>query len=178
MDIRRATAVDAAALAALAERTFRDTFAAVNTPDNMAAHAAASYGVEIQLAEIASERIRTLLVEDGGITTGYAQLRLGPAPDCVKTERAVELWRFYIDRDWIGRGLAPRLMDAVVAEAAALGRHTLWLGVWEHNPRAIAFYRKCGFVEIGAHTFQLGDDAQTDRIMQRAINGPEHFHIT
>ncbi|MBS0584372.1 MAG: GNAT family N-acetyltransferase [Proteobacteria bacterium] len=167
--VRRAAAADAAMLAALAERTFRDTFAAVNTPRNMAAHAAASYGADKQLAEIEAEQIRTLLVEDGGIVAGYAQLRLGAAPDCVNAQAAVELWRFYIDRGWIGRGLAPRLMDAVVAEAIALGARTLWLGVWERNPRAIAFYRKCGFVDVGAHVFRLGDDAQTDRIMRREL---------
>jgi len=167
--IHRATAADAAVLAALAERTFRDTFAAVNTPEDMAAHAAASYGADKQRAEIESERIRTLLIECDGICAGYAQLRIGPAPECVQADRAVELWRFYIDRDWIGRGLAPLLMDAVDAEAVALDANTLWLGVWERNPRAIAFYRKRGFVEVGAHVFQLGADAQTDLIMQRGL---------
>ncbi len=169
MRIRRADAADAAALAALAERTFRDTFAEVNTPENMAAHAAASYGTDKQRAEIESDEIRTLLLELDGAVTGYAQLRNGHAPDCVNADHAVELWRFYIDRSGIGRGLAQHLMDAVVAAAAEWNGRALWLGVWERNPRAIAFYRKCGFVEVGAHVFRLGDDAQTDLIMQRGL---------
>ena len=169
MQIRRASAADAATLAALAERTFRDTFTEVNTPENMAAHAAASYGIDKQRAEIESDQIRTLLVVLDGVVAGYAQLRNGHAPDWVSAENAVELWRFYIDRSGIGRGLAQRLMEAVVTEAAEWNGHALWLGVWEHNPRAIAFYRKCGFVEVGAHVFRLGDDAQTDLIMQREL---------
>lgn len=167
--VRRASAADAATLAALAERTFRDTFTEVNTPENMAAHAAASYGIDKQREEIESDRIRTLLVELDGVVAGYAQLRNGHHPDCVSAENAIELWRFYIDRNGIGRGLAQRLMQAVVAEAAEWNGRALWLGVWEQNPRAIAFYRKCGFVEIGAHVFRLGDDAQTDLIMQREL---------
>ena len=167
--IRHASAADAATLAALAERTFRDTFTEVNTPENMAAHAAASYGIDKQREEIESDRIRTLLVELDGVVAGYAQLRNGHHPDCVSAENAIELWRFYIDRSGIGRGLAQRLMEAVVTEAAEWNGHALWLGVWEHNPRAIAFYRKCGFVEVGAHVFRLGDDAQTDLIMQREL---------
>lgn len=167
--IRHASAADAATLAALAERTFRDTFTEVNTPENMAAHAAASYGIDKQRAEIESDRIRTLLVELDGVVAGYAQLRNGHHPDCVSAENAIELWRFYIDRSGIGRGLAQHLMQAVVAEAAEWNGRALWLGVWEHNPRAIAFYRKCGFVEVGAHVFRLGDDAQTDLIMQREL---------
>jgi len=167
--IRHASAADAATLAALAERTFRDTFTEVNTPENMAAHAAASYGIDKQREEIESDRIRTLLVELDGVVAGYAQLRNGHHPDCVSAENAIELWRFYIDRSGIGRGLAQRLMQAVVVEAAEWNGRALWLGVWEHNPRAIAFYRKCGFVEVGAHVFRLGDDAQTDLIMQREL---------
>ena len=169
MRIRRASAADAATLAALAERTFRDTFTEVNTSENMAAHAAAAYGTDKQRAEIESDRIRTLLVELDGVVAGYAQLRSGHVPDCVSAENAVELWRFYIDRSGIGRGLAQRLMEAVVVEAAEWNGRALWLGVWEHNPRAIAFYRKCGFVEVGSHVFRLGDDAQTDLIMQRQL---------
>ena len=167
--IRHASAADAATLAALAERTFRDTFTEVNTPENMAAHAAASYGIDKQRAEIESDRIRTLLVELDGVVAGYAQLRNGHHPDCVSAENAIELWRFYIDRSGIGRGLAQRLMQTVVVEAAEWNGRALWLGVWEHNPRAIAFYRKCGFIEVGAHMFRLGDDAQTDLIMQREL---------
>jgi len=169
MQVRRASAADAATLAALAERTFRDTFTEVNTPENMAAHAAASYGIDKQREEIESDRIRTLLVELDGVVAGYAQLRNGHHPDCVSAENAIELWRFYIDRSGIGRGLAQRLMQAVVVEAAEWNGRALWLGVWERNPRAIAFYRKCGFVEVGAHVFRLGDDAQTDLIMQREL---------
>lgn len=167
--IRRASAADAATLSALAERTFRDTFAAVNSAENMAAHAAAAYGVDKQRAEIESTHIRTLLADIDGTAAGYAQLRSGHVPDCVRAEHAVELWRFYVDRAWIGRGIAQSLMQAVFAEARELGGVTLWLGVWEHNPRAIAFYRKCGFVEAGAHVFQLGADAQTDVIMRRDL---------
>jgi ribosomal protein S18 acetylase RimI-like enzyme len=59
-------------------------------------------------------------------------------------------------------------MNAVDAAAAARAR-TIWLGVWEHNPRAIAFYLKCGFVDVGRHPFQLGRDVQTDRIMSRDV---------
>jgi ribosomal protein S18 acetylase RimI-like enzyme len=173
MRIRSATAADASMLAALAERTFRDTFASVNTPENMIAHAAASYGAEKQRAEIESEQIRTLLVDVEGALAGYAQLRMGRAPECVTSAGAVvELWRFYIDRAWIGHGLAQRLMEAVFAETGGLDAHMLWLGVWEHNPRAIAFYRKCGFIEVGSHVFRLGDDAQTDIIMQRELANP------
>jgi ribosomal protein S18 acetylase RimI-like enzyme len=62
------------------------------------------------------------------------------------------------------------LMQACIDEARRRGHKTLWLGVWEHNPRAQAFYRKWNFVEIGTHVFHLGNDPQTDLLMQRTIS--------
>jgi RimJ/RimL family protein N-acetyltransferase len=57
--------------------------------------------------------------------------------------------------------------------AHELGGRTLWLGVWERNPRAIAFYEKCGFRDVGSHDFWVGNDCQTDRIMVTELRRPE-----
>ena len=100
---------------------------------------------------------------------GYAQLREGKVPDCVSRDGAIELWRFYVLRDWHGQGIAQALMARVRAEAVARGAATLWLGVWEQNPRAQAFYRKCGFVDVGDHVFLFGTDPQRDRVMETTL---------
>ena len=167
--IRRAGTADAAALARFAEDTFRHTFAADNDPSDMAAYCAASYGAGIQRAEIEDPGVDTLLACDGaGAIAAYAQLRPG-APSAGPAPEPIELWRFYVGADWQGRGLASRLMAAVLDAAAARGARTLWLGVWERNLRAQAFYRKCGFTAIGRHTFVLGRDRQTDVLMARPV---------
>jgi ribosomal protein S18 acetylase RimI-like enzyme len=161
--IRRAVPADAGPLADLAARTFRDTFEADNTPEDMAEHLAKSYSPARQLAEITSPDIVTLVAVCDGLAA-FAQLRRGTPPACVTSSQTFELWRFYVDKGWHGRGIARQLMQAVLTEAAA---EAVWLGVWERNPRAIAFYRKVGFVDVGAHEFRLGADVQTDRIMVR-----------
>jgi len=56
-------------------------------------------------------------------------------------------------------------MDSVRDEARHRGALTLWLGVWERNDRAQAFYRKCGFTHAGDHIFLFGTDPQTDLVM-------------
>ena len=171
--IRLALPTDAAALAALAERTFRDTFAVDNTPEDMAAHVAQSYSPDHQAREL-SDPARTTFVAEGpsGELTAYAQLRAGAAPACVTGPAPLELCHFYVERAHHGQGLAQQLMTAVLESAARRGAATLWLGVWERNPRAQAFYRKYGFVDVGAHTFVLGSDHQTDRLMARPLVGP------
>lgn len=167
--IRQAIPTDAPQLAQLAARTFRDTFAAANSADDMNRHLAKAYGPVQQHEEIISPAMHTLIAEDRGAAIAFAQLRRGAPPSCVTTAAPIELWRFYVDTPAIGRGVAQRLMSAVDAAALAAGATTLWLGVWEHNARAIAFYHKCGFHFVGSHIFVLGSDPQTDLIMQREL---------
>lgn len=170
--LRRGQPADAPQLAAFAARTFRDTFAAANRPEDIAAYLPTAYGISQQASELANAEIITLILDHGATIVAYAQVRLTVAPDCVEGAAPAELWRFYVDQPWHGRGLAPRLMSAVHDAAAELGGRTLWLGVWEKNERAIAFYKKCGFRDVGQHDFWLGDDRQTDRIMLTAVTQP------
>jgi ribosomal protein S18 acetylase RimI-like enzyme len=165
VSIRRGAAADASLLAAFAARTFAETFAATNTPEDMQAHLARAYGVPQQTAELTDPDTVTLLAERDGGLVAYAQLRRGPAPACVDAQGAIELHRFYVDRPAHGSGVARLLITAVQAAAAAAGARHLWLGVWEHNPRAIRFYEKNGFVDVGSQDFVLGADRQTDRVM-------------
>jgi diamine N-acetyltransferase len=169
LTLRPATPADARTLAALAERTFRDTFAAHNSPQNMDAHCRAHYGEALQSAEIASADHVTLVVEAGDLLLAYAQLRWGTAPACVSGQQAGEIRRFYVDAPWLGKGIAHTLMQACLAALLERGSHTAWLGVWEHNPRAIAFYRKWGFTPVGEHCFAVGDDPQRDVILERGL---------
>lgn len=165
MTIRTATVADAAVVADLARRTFHDTFAATNDAGDMALYLAAAYGLDQQTRELADRDITTLLVEDGGVAIAYAQLRGGHLPECVTGGNPIELWRFYVDRGWHGRGVAQPLMEQVRTAARDRGARTLWLGVWERNDRARAFYAKCGFADAGEHIFLFGTDPQTDLVM-------------
>jgi GNAT superfamily N-acetyltransferase len=165
LTIRHGVPADAAVLAAFAARSFADTFGAANDPARLAAFLDATYGVEQQSRELADADTATLLATLDGAIVAYAQVHRGDAPACVDADAAVELQRFYVDRAAHGSGVAQRLMDAVRAAAREFGARRLWLGVWEHNPRAIAFYLKCGYVEVGSKTFDVGGDRQTDRVM-------------
>jgi GNAT superfamily N-acetyltransferase len=170
MAIRLAVADDAGSLADLAARTFHNTFAADNDPELLAIHMARAYNPSAQRAEIANPAMRTILVEIAGQAVAYTQLRPWSVdtPPCVRGPEPCEIMRFYVDRPWIGRGVAQHLMNAALDEARSLGAKTIWLGVWEFNPRAIAFYRKCGFELVGDHEFLFADVVQTDLVMSRA----------
>ncbi len=156
--IRRAVAADAAELAQLGERTFREQFAADNTPEDLELYISRTYGETHQRRELERGDHVALVVEVDGVLVAFAQL-------IVLNPDRIEIARFYVDRPHQGRGLAQELMQHVIATARELGMREVFLGVWERNPRAIRFYEKCGFVDVGSHPFLLGNDLQTDREM-------------
>lgn len=168
--MRPATSADAEPLAALAERTFRDTFAADNSSDDMDAYVRASFAldqVRAELADPASAFILACATSESS-PIGYAKLRTGTSDPSVQGPTPIELERLYVDHRVIGHGVGAALMQASLDHARSRGHETLWLGVWERNARASAFYQKWGFRIVGDHVFQLGTDAQRDLIMERA----------
>ncbi|HEX6372956.1 MAG TPA: GNAT family N-acetyltransferase [Longimicrobium sp.] len=168
--IRRAVPADASVVAELARRTFMDAFAAASDPHDLALHTARAYGVPQQSAEIAHPGITTLLAEAGGRPAAYAQIRRGPPPSCVPDADAVEIARFYVDQAWHGRGIAQRLMGAALAQAREMGARTVWLMVYEHNHRALAFYTREGFREVGRHGYLFGNSLEMDRVLVRTLD--------
>jgi GNAT superfamily N-acetyltransferase len=169
LHIRYGTEADSHVLADLGARTFADSFARDNSPEDMAAYLADSFGVEKQAQELADPASRFLIAELNREPVGYARLRSGPAPAAVKGRNPMEVVRFYARSEWIGKGIGAGLMKRCLDEAEQADCGVLWLGVWQRNERAIDFYRKWGFVRVGTQTFTLGTDAQTDWIMARSI---------
>jgi len=168
--IRQATPSDARALATFAAGAFADTFAAGNTPEDMTAYLAESFGEAQQRTELADPSCTVLLAERDGELAGYAMLRDGATPrdaTSVTLGDAMEIARLYAGRRWIGTGVGAALMQSCLDFAAARGREWTWLAVWEHNARAMTFYARWGFTDVGSQHFQLGADRQTDRIMAR-----------
>lgn len=167
--IRYATPGDAALLAEVGAQTFAETFAADNTAENLGAYLASAFSPAIQAAEIADPAGCFLIAHRGDTTLGYARLRIGNIPPEIGDPNAIELQRIYVLQDWIGHKVGAALMRASLEKAKAGNHSTIWLGVWERNPRAIAFYQRWGFEQVGTHVFQLGDDPQTDWIMRRGV---------
>jgi ribosomal protein S18 acetylase RimI-like enzyme len=167
--IRLAAPEDVPGLTGFGARIFRETFGPQNRPEDLAAYLQATYSEDRQRAELEDPARTTLIVQASGAIAGFAQLRAAHTPVCVTGPSPIELLRFYVDAAWHGRGVAPALMEAVISVAVSRSCRTVWLGVWEHNGRAIAFYRKQGFEDVGSHEFMLGEDLQTDRIMVRSI---------
>ena len=167
--IRNASVADTALLTDLGARTFAAAFAKDNTPEDMAAYLATNFNHQKVAAELTTPNATFFIAEVEQLAVGYAKVKNGEAPSCVTNNQAIELARLYILLEYFGKGVGAALMRHCLETAKQAGLQTIWLGVWENNHRAQAFYRKFGFQEVGEHIFQLGSDAQTDKIMERAL---------
>lgn len=169
--IRQAFADDAKTLTDLAYTTFWDAFAAhpKNAPDDLNHYMRQAFNIEQITAELADEKSIFLLAEIEGELAGYSKLILDTIEPGITATLPIELSRLYSQQKFLGKGVGQTLMDACFERAKADGRDVIWLGVWEYNPRAQRFYEKNGFRVVGSHTFQLGNDPQTDLLMQREI---------
>lgn len=169
--IRPATINDAKALTDLSFTTFWDAFAhhPKNAPDDLDHYMRQAFSAEQIGTEIADEKNAFLIAEVDKKSAGYAKLVIDNIEPGISAKRPIELARLYSHQDYIGKGVGQDLMDACFDLARRLGRDTMWLGVWEYNPRAQRFYEKNGFRVVGNHVFQLGEDAQTDLLMQREL---------
>jgi ribosomal protein S18 acetylase RimI-like enzyme len=170
LNIRRATTDDVVVIADIGARTFEASFGADNRLKDMQQYLALSFSpayLESQLSDPAS--IFLLAYEDDRIV-GYAMLRKSKKPVSVPDPKPIELVRFYVEADIIGKGYGSALMHVCLQEAQKNGHRTIWLGVWEKNQRAIRFYRKWGFTKVGTQEFVLGSDLQNDHILARPVD--------
>jgi RimJ/RimL family protein N-acetyltransferase len=167
LSIRRATADDAARLSEFAAAAFTDWYLPDNRAEDVETHVRNTFAPDLQRDEISESGQYVFLAERAGDVAGYGMLRLNSACPGQSQVGLAEIRRFYVGRAWHGTGLASTLMQAVTANGVSLGAHGFWLTCWERNPRALAFYAKCGFRDIGTTTFTVGHDVQTDRLLYR-----------
>jgi diamine N-acetyltransferase len=172
LSIRIATIDDAETLTEFAWRTFYDAFSSMNSPENMETYRRQKFTLQELSAQMADPRATFLIAEIEATPVAYVKLYDGEVPACVNGLAPVEIERFYVDRQHHGKGLAQTLMQVCLDYARQSGYETVYLGVWEKNHRAIAFYHKYCFEIVGSYEFQLGDETQNDFWMERRLQEP------
>jgi diamine N-acetyltransferase len=176
MSIRPALPADAPELSALGARLWRETYTGFIPEPDLEAHLAETFGPERQAAELADPASTTLILEEAGHALGYALLRARRPEGDAGTRgftRPLEVARFYVDAARHGTGAGRSLMEAVLAHAASAGHDGLWLQVWDQNPRAIRFYAKTGFHDVGETVYPVGRLVYQDRLLVHTLMARE-----
>lgn len=167
--IKKATIEDLETLQLISEKTFTETFAAVNTPENLANYIEQSFNSEQLSMEINNQNSQFYIAFSASEPVGYLKINFGDAQTETVTKNAIEIHRIYVLQAFHGKKVGQLFLDQVIAVAQQMAFDAIWLGVWEENHRALQFYTKNGFIAFDKHIFTLGDDVQTDLLMQLKV---------
>lgn len=167
--IKKCTFEDLGLLQEIGVETFDDTFKNQNSPENMKAYLERAFNLnqlEKELSNISSEFYFIYSTEE---IAGYLKVNANDAQTEIMGNDSLEIERIYIRTKFHKQGLGKYLINKAIEVAIERNKEKIWLGVWEKNEGAIAFYKKMEFVQTGAHSFYMGDEEQIDFIMTRTL---------
>jgi diamine N-acetyltransferase len=153
----------------LCRQTFTETFAWGNTVENLNNYLDSAFSTDLLNQEILNPDCELFFADYGNQTAGYIKINLGIAQNEYKDRNSLEIERLYVAKEFQGRGIGKALLEKAVEIACAKKLDFVWLGVWEKNEKAIAFYEKNGFQPCGSHFFMVGDDRQNDILMKMDV---------
>lgn len=165
ISLRLATADDALCLGVLAMQVFLDTYAPDGIRPAIAREVLGSYMPETYCRLLDQPATTILVAERQGHLLGFAQLTLGTAHPLVQAAAPAELDRLYVQEPFTGQGLGRRLLHAAEQAAAARGAALLWLTPWVHNHRALHFYAREGYADLGPTWFEFEGERHENRVL-------------
>lgn len=169
IEVKKCTVEDLQILQKVSVETFRDTFQDQNTEEDLYNYLEKAYNTEQLTSELLNQQSEFYFVFNRNDLAGYLKININEAQSETKGEDALEIERIYILPQFKGKGLGKILIQQAVGRAQFHRKTNIWLGVWEHNQAALAFYKKLGFVQTGAHSFFMGKDEQTDLILTKNL---------
>ncbi|MBN7811599.1 GNAT family N-acetyltransferase [Algoriphagus sp. H41] len=164
--IRKAQTQDLGDLVHMARTAFLQAFTAGNKPENVSAYLEEAFTPSQLETELSNPASTFFVAEDGDEIVGYLKVNQTPAQTDIHDPESLEISRLYVLEEHLGSGLGKKLLDTAIDFGKQNGKKYLWLGVWEHNARAIRFYEKNGLRIFGSHPFPFGDEIQTDHLMR------------
>lgn len=168
--IIKITVNDINELQKIGRQTFQETFANSNSEENMKTYLKEGFSLEKLTAELNNENSEFYFAKSDNEVIGYLKVNFGASQTELKDNKALEIERIYVSKEFHGKSVGQLLYNKAIEIAQQKKVEYVWLGVWEQNLRAIRFYEKNGFVEFDKHLFKLGNDEQTDIMMKLKLH--------
>ena len=169
IDIKKCTLEDSHKLQEISYETFNETFKHQNSPENMNAYLERAFNLKQLEKELSNISSQFFFVYFNNEVAGYLKVNTNDAQSEEMGDESLEIERVYIKSKFQKHGLGKYLLNKAIEIAMARNKKKIWLGVWEKNENAIAFYKKMEFVQTGAHSFYMGDEEQMDFIMTKTL---------
>ncbi|WP_088344929.1 GNAT family N-acetyltransferase [Bacillus cereus] len=169
INIKKGTLEDLYTLQEISYETFNETFKGQNSPQNMIAYLEKAFNLKQLEKELSNVASQFFFVYFNNEVAGYLKVNTNDAQSEEMGDESLEIERIYIKGEFQKHGLGKYLLNKSIEIAMEHNKKKIWLGVWEKNENAIAFYKKMGFVQTGVHSFYMGDEEQFDFIMIKTL---------
>lgn len=169
INIKKCTLEDSRKLQEISYETFNETFKHQNSPENMNGYLERAFNLKQLEKELSNISSQFFFVYFNNEVAGYLKVNTNDAQSEEMGEESLEIERIYIKNKFQKHGLGKSLLSKAMEIAMERHKNKIWLGVWEKNENAIAFYNKMGFVQTGVHSFYMGDEEQMDFIMTKTL---------
>ncbi|MFO1443879.1 GNAT family N-acetyltransferase [Bacillus sp. Bva_UNVM-123] len=169
INIKKCTLEDLRKLQEISYETFNETFRDQNTPENMNAYMEEAFNIKQLEKELSNISSQFFFVYFNNEVAGYLKVNTNDAQSEEIGDESLEIERIYVKNKFQKNGLGKCLLKKALEIAIEHNKKHIWLGVWEKNENATAFYKKMGFVQTGAHSFSMGDEEQMDFIMTKTL---------
>ncbi|WP_130807634.1 GNAT family N-acetyltransferase [Senegalia massiliensis] len=169
IEIRKCSIEDSHKLQEISYETFKETFENQNSEENINNYLDSAFNLEQLKKELLNSCSQFFFIYLNTKLVGYLKLNVNNAQTEDMGYEYLEIERIYIKREYQNNGLGKHLLNKAIDIAINDNKKKIWLGVWEKNKNAIDFYNKMGFVQIGSHSFYMGDEKQTDFIMSKTL---------
>ncbi|USK68505.1 GNAT family N-acetyltransferase [Peribacillus asahii] len=169
INIKKCTIEDVCILQEISYETFNETFKQQNSPENMKAYLERAFNLKQLEKELSNISSQFFFVYFNDEVAGYLKVNINDAQSEEMSDESLEIERIYIKNKFQKHGLGKYLLNKAMEIAMERNKKKVWLGVWEKNENAIAFYKKMGFVRTGSHSFYMGDEEQMDFIMTKTL---------
>ncbi|MDU0156737.1 GNAT family N-acetyltransferase [Bacillus cabrialesii] len=169
INIKKCSHEDLKILQEISVETFNDTFKDQNSSENMKAYLDSAFNTEQLEKELSNISSQFFFVYCHHEVAGYLKVNTDDAQSEEMGDESLEIERIYIKKEFQKHGLGKHLLHKALDIALECNKKKIWLGVWEKNENAVAFYKKMGFVQTGTHSFYMGDEEQTDFIMTKTL---------
>lgn len=169
INIKKCKLEDIHLLQQISIETFNETFKDQNSAENMNAYLERAFDLKQLEEELDNLSSQFFIIYLNDTVVGYLKVNTDDAQSEEMGTESLEIERIYIKKDFQKHGLGKVLFNIAIEIADVLNKKKIWLGVWEKNENAIAFYKKMDFVQTGAHSFYMGDDEQIDFIMSKTL---------
>lgn len=170
IEIKKAKKSDIKILARLGRLTWTESHGHyINNKNNLSKYLDANFSVSKTKEHMDDPNQLFYIMYVDDLPIGYAKLILNAEQEHVASQNNCRLERIFILNDFIPLKIGRRLLTYAEEQAKALQLDTMWLSVYIKNNRAIRFYEKNEFKNVGALSFMVNGKSYENIVFSKRL---------